>query len=306
MAILPETEWQHITFTMPCQLWPIFEHNRELLGQLSPLAAKTIQKTAKKKGLIVGIFTAIHTNGRDLKWNTHIHLSVTCGGMTLDHSTWKPLYHVKKIIMPMWRYEIINLLRDNFDLLVIPPELQGAGQSDQSWNLFLDHHYNRRWNVDFAKPTKDQHKTVNYLGRYLKRSPLSYSRLKHYDGREVTYTFLNHRTKRQERFTCSADEFIERFIRHIPDHGFRVIRYYGFLANRVRTKLLPKVYALLDLPMKSIPKITYGMLFRQFTGTDPHECILCQSRMLLEGVRPKTALRDLHKHHHALATMGRI
>ena len=41
------------------------------------------------------------------------------------------------------------------------------------------------------------------------------------------------------------DEFIERFIQHIPEKGFRMIRYYGFLSNAVRGKLLPKIYKIL-------------------------------------------------------------
>jgi hypothetical protein len=93
LAVLPETTWQHITFTMPCQYWQIFKYNRWLLGALSGISAKTIQKIAKKKGLTVGIFTALHTNGRDLKWYPHVHLSVTCGGITLDGESWKKLYH---------------------------------------------------------------------------------------------------------------------------------------------------------------------------------------------------------------------
>ncbi|MFK0569557.1 transposase [Endozoicomonas sp.] len=36
---------------------------------------------AGKKGIRSGIFTALHTFGRDLKWNTHVHLSVTTGGL---------------------------------------------------------------------------------------------------------------------------------------------------------------------------------------------------------------------------------
>ena len=91
-AVLPQTTWQHITFTMPSQLWQLFKLNRALLGQLSPLAAKTVQKVAKKKHALPGIFTALHTFGRDLKWHVHIHLSVTLGGLSDDHGAWKTLY----------------------------------------------------------------------------------------------------------------------------------------------------------------------------------------------------------------------
>jgi len=95
-AVLPHTEWQHITFTMPSQLWVLFQYNRALLNQLSPLAAKTVQTVAHKKPCLPGIFTALHTFGRDLKWNVHVHLSVTRGGLTEDQKAWNPLYFEKK------------------------------------------------------------------------------------------------------------------------------------------------------------------------------------------------------------------
>ena len=76
-SLLPNTEWQHITFTMPDKLWKFFWLNRSLLRAIAKIAAKCIQTIAKKKGVIPGIFIAIHTFGRDLKANVHIHLSTT-------------------------------------------------------------------------------------------------------------------------------------------------------------------------------------------------------------------------------------
>ncbi|WHA07648.1 transposase (plasmid) [Candidatus Megaera polyxenophila] len=46
---------------------------------------------ATKKNLVVGIFTALHTFGRDLKRNVHIHLSVTCGGIN-SKGKWQKLF----------------------------------------------------------------------------------------------------------------------------------------------------------------------------------------------------------------------
>ena len=90
-AILPDTKWQHITFTMPSKLWELFRYNRELLGCLSGLSTKIILKAARKKGILPGIFTLCHR-----------------GRLTNDNTAWKPLYYCKKAIMPMWRYEIIT------------------------------------------------------------------------------------------------------------------------------------------------------------------------------------------------------
>mgnify|MGYP003689371491 FL=1 len=54
---------------------------------------------------------AIHTFGRPLNWNIHLHMSVTMGGIT-DKNVWKKIRFVKKVVMPMWRYRVLNLLRE--------------------------------------------------------------------------------------------------------------------------------------------------------------------------------------------------
>lgn len=301
---LPHTSWQHVVFTIPGELWPLFDHNRHLLGQLSALAAKTLLKQAKKKGLTPAIFTAIHTFGRDLKWNVHIHLSITCGGLTEDHEAWKKLTFHQKSIMPQWRHAIITLLRENHKAqpLTLPDNLL----SETSWEALLNDHYNKHWIVHFAKPTKKPIHTIQYLGRYISRPPLAMSRLKHYDGNEVIFQYLDHTTKTQRQFKCSAMDFIERLIKHIPDKGFRMIRYYGVLANRVRGALLPKVRELLGQPDVVTQTLRYPQLLKASFGLDPLACILCQSPMMLIGITVGKSLGTLYQYHEQLALMKLI
>ena len=87
--LLPKTNYQHVTFTMPDVLWDFFWCNRQLLHLIPAIAAGVLKDLAAKKNLIVGIFLMLHTFGRDLKRNVHIHLSVTLGGLTLDLKQWK-------------------------------------------------------------------------------------------------------------------------------------------------------------------------------------------------------------------------
>ena len=50
--ILPNTKWQHITFTMPSELWDLFWLNRNLLNQITKLAADCIMILASKLDII--------------------------------------------------------------------------------------------------------------------------------------------------------------------------------------------------------------------------------------------------------------
>jgi len=99
--ILPPCPFQHITFTMPKVLSDFFKTNRRLLNRLPALAGTILNHMAKKKGLTPGIFMALHTFGRKLNWNVHLHVSITQGGLTADN-TWGALSKNPPLPIPDW------------------------------------------------------------------------------------------------------------------------------------------------------------------------------------------------------------
>jgi Putative transposase/Transposase zinc-binding domain len=298
---LPQTRWQHITLTMPSELWELFRLNRGLLKNPSRLAAGIIKKAAANKGILPGIFTALHTFGRDLNWNVHVHLSGTCGGVTANGTKWKSMYFAKAQIVPMWRYAIIDLLRQANGSLVLPEELKALCSTKQAWSNWLNIHYEKQWIVHFAPPSNDRMRNVNYLGRYIKRPPLSQSRLKHYDGKTVAFDYLNHRDGQHRVAVYEHDEFIERLVQHIPDKHFRMINFYGFLANRVRGQWLPKVYELLEQTVEPVKTLRWRDMQKRSFGTDPLLCILCGSPLRFVGITRGKSAAELRQHHQALA-----
>ena len=205
--------------------------------------------------------------------------------------------------MKVWRRGIINLLREAYKsgALSLPEELESKYPDYQSFNKLLDEQYNRPWIVHLAKVTKDSNHSVKYLGRYIKRPPISISRLLHQDGNIVIFEFLNHKTKKKEEVECSAHEFIERFIQHIPEKHFKLIRYYGVLANRVKGKLLPKVYELLNQKVKKVFKPRWAQLFNNENGIDPLQCILCKARLSLAVIWVGKSSKQLLSFHKELA-----
>ena len=111
---------RHILFTIPEELRPFFFYDRELLSKLASAVNKTLEyqfhniyKRNKRKIKVpksspdyftnsdivhYGLITVIHTFGRDLKWNPHIHALVSLGGFTKNF-TFKKLdyFHVLSI-----------------------------------------------------------------------------------------------------------------------------------------------------------------------------------------------------------------
>lgn len=280
--ILPKTTWQHITFTIPDKLWDFFWHNRHLFGLISPIAAGIIQDLAKKKKITVGIFTVLHTFGRDLKRNVHIHLSVTCGGLD-DRSQWKSIYFHHAAIKRMWRYRIISLFREQYKSNNLT--LDAQYNSEVLFKNLMQDLYDIDWYVYLQYPSKDHARNIEYLGRYLKRPPISETRIEQYSDNYVTFKFLDHYNNTIERFTMPVFTFIATLIRHIPDKHFRTIRYYGFLSNRIRSKLLPIVYqAINQLPPSPLKIISWREMIYINFGVDPLLCTNCNSTMQLSHV----------------------
>ncbi|MCP5037002.1 MAG: IS91 family transposase, partial [Rhodobacteraceae bacterium] len=127
--------------------------------------------------------------------------------------------------------------------------------------------------------------------------------LLHYDGQTVIFNYLNHTTGHHQTRTEPSEAFIARLVQHIPDKGFRMIRYYGFLAHRVRSTLLPKVYALLDQPTPQPPTIRWPALLKHSFGLDPLQCILCQAPLRLSALVKGLSTPELQHYHRPLALM---
>ena len=98
---------------------------------------------------------------------------------------------------------------------VLPGDVSG-----KSFNQFLDKQYKKSCHIHCAKPSSDPIKDLTYLSRYTKKPPFANSRLKHYDGNDVIFQYLNHTTKRHNLFKCDVIHFITRLIQHIHEKAF--------------------------------------------------------------------------------------
>jgi hypothetical protein len=63
-----------------------------LLNQITKLAADCILTIADKLNVVPAVFTALHTFGRDLKQNVHVHLSTTRIGLHKNLNKIKKLF----------------------------------------------------------------------------------------------------------------------------------------------------------------------------------------------------------------------
>jgi hypothetical protein len=270
------------------------------MNQTPAITADIIKQLAKQQGFIPGIYLVVHTFGRDLKRNFHLHLSTTIGGISSSHDSWikgKYIYH--DTLKKMWRYAFLTFLRKEFKekRIKLPRHLKHI-RSYEAFCSWTSQFYNQTWVVHLSKQSNNHKFTVEYLGRYLKRPPIGETRIKKYDGKLVTFEYLDHYTKTKQIMTLPVLEFIARLISHIPDKYFRNIRYYGFLANRVRGKLLPTVYLLLKNRKQNIQKVytPWRDMLKKSFHYDPLTCPRCQTIMKLNYVVLPIAHSIINKH----------
>ena len=291
---LPHCDWMHLTFTMPDVLWPLFRHNRALLDKLCLLAVDNLLYTAKQRGLEIGIFCALHTFGRRLTWHPHVHVSATLGGVN-EYGDWKALAYCHEKVEKRWRHQLCDLLLSEYDSLNLA-EAEIHYRDFDEFRRVVDTQRQRFWHVHFAKKTQYPKATINYLGRYLKRPPISGAKLAHYRGEaNLSFRYLDHHTGKYETEEVTQYELIKRLIQHIPEKHFRMIRYFGFLANRVVGEKLRKVRRALGMEPDPEPKppLRYGQMMKSFLKVDPFECILCGNRMRVMSFHEGTGRKKL-------------
>nr|WP_312891134.1 transposase [Clostridium thailandense] len=77
---------------------------------------------------------------------------------------------------------------------------------------------------------------LKYVGRYAARPAIAESRITKYDGKKVTFYYERHEDGKRVEETIDVIDFIGKLIRHIPEKGFKMIRYYGTYAKSKKHK----------------------------------------------------------------------
>jgi len=176
-------------------------------------------KINKAQNFKPGFICVLHTFGRSLQWNPHIHVLLS-EGASGNTTVWRPVKHFNyTFLRNAFRTALLNLLEAHI------------GSSFKKTKAFIYQHCPNGFYV-YAKPaltnTKD---VVKYIGRYLGRPVIASSRIDNYDGHSVTFHYNRHEDNALVVQTVPAADFIKKLIVHIPDKHFKMIRYYGIYAK---------------------------------------------------------------------------
>ena len=262
---------RHCVFTIDENLREFFLKDRSLLDCLfhsvNSVITRMFFKMNKSKNFTPGFIMVVHTCGRELKWNPHIHCLISEGGYS-DDGFWRNVKHFD-----------YTFLRNAFRTALLNEMESKIGSSFKKVKAKCYREHQQGFYV-YAKPNLcDPRIVVKYIGRYLGRPVIATSRIDKYDGEMVTFHYNRHEDEQYIEETVPAMEFIQRLIRHIPEKHFKMIRYGGIYARH--REIDSKLY-------RAISKSKHH-IYRSFNqwrtailssfGYDPLVCPDCQHRM---------------------------
>jgi len=218
-----DVQHRHCVFTIAKDLRHFFLEDRSLLNCLfssvNSVVTRMFHKDNKSELFTPGFICVLHTFGRDLKWNPHIHCLISEGGVG------------KSLLWRHKKHFNYKLLRNSFQTALLNELHAKLGDSFKKVKSSI---YSNQKNGFYvrAKPNKcNPYNVIKYIGRYLGRPVIATSRIDSYDGNSVTFHYNRHEDGKLVTETVPALDFIARLTQHIPEKHFKMIRYYGIYAR---------------------------------------------------------------------------
>lgn len=273
---------RHIVFTIPDYYRNYFRKDRSALNLLFVASRNTIckmmnektyrkEKRIQEKGLkkkktkdnyymyrnytnveSFGMIATLHTFGRDLKWNPHIHALVPKLSYNEKKNTYKRVTHFDYAnLRKTWQYEVNRLFKEYFGDEVKAIVNDSYKRQDNGFYV-----YAKANKYDLSRDSKVSDNVkgcVNYMMRYAARPAMAESRITSYDKKtdDVVWFYDDHKTEERIVVKEKGINLLKKMIIHIPDKNFRLVRYYGFYNNKCQD-MLEKIHVLLGKESKRV------------------------------------------------------
>lgn len=222
-----------LTFTLPCQFRQVAWQNQRALYTLLFSCVNevltTFTKNDKKLRGKPGLMMVLHTHSRELGFHPHIH--VVMPAASIDTKT------------RQWRVKSTKYLFDHEALAIVFRAV--LLKTMDTHQLPIPQQYPKKWVVDCKFVGKGE-KAIIYLGKYLYKGVVQEKDILKNENGEVTFRFINSKTKAYQTKTVSGEEFLWLLLTHVLPKGFRRVRNFGFLNSRSK-QLIKLLQYLLNL-----------------------------------------------------------
>lgn len=281
MSIMLNTPHRHFTFTIAEQIRFFFRYDRKLLNLLFKAVDITLSSWAaelnKKEQFKLGFIQVLHTFGRPMNWNPHIHAlvaEVAMGNITVE----KKINHFPfKMLRKRFQTVLLKLMK-KYIKKHHPKMLVTFKKIER--NIYKNYD-----NGFYVRAPKQQFKNVKaglqYILRYCGRPVFASSRIIEIKDKYITFWYQRHEDDLYVVEKIHVYDFIKRLIMHIPEKNFKTMRYYGFYSKHHKQE--ENYSRLVNKRQYEIKKqfLTWRLLSMQSFNVDPYECKKCKSIMNL-------------------------
>ncbi len=240
-SVLLRCPHHHIIFTLPHELNNLWVFNRSLMTDILFRAVQeTLKQLSKDKRYLnakPGFLCALHAWGRNLSLHPHIHCLMTHGGLA-EINKWrepkKKCLFPRKVVMMIFRGKVCAFIREALKqnkLMVPVPE-----SSQQMINL-CNKLGRKEWVVHFCKRYDHGQGVAKYISKYVRGGPLKNRQIQITKQGQVDFSYSSHQTKKLETLSIGINDFIARWLNHIPVPKKQLVRSYGLYSPRAINSL---------------------------------------------------------------------
>ncbi len=293
-ARLLDAPHMHIVFTVPSLLVPLWRYNKKPFANLLFRAAneslRELLGDPKYLGAVPGLLSALHTWSQQLKCHVHLHVLVSCGGLTADGRWVEPKKDCllpRHVLMQVFRGKLRALLLRALKRgeLVVPPDTT----TTQVKNV-LNRVGRQTWNVKLLERYAHGRGVLTYWARYLRGGPINNGRLVDCGNGVVRFWYRDTRDKntddgrgQRKLLRLPVETFLSRLLEHVPPPSFQTVRGYGLYANSKRADWSVAREHLGQEPDLPPVEFTWRDFCEQMGHTEATVCPVCGTPLAVYG-----------------------
>ena len=292
-----DIDYYHVVFTCPSELYSLIYCNQKELYALFFQAAKEtlmeMSEDSRYAGGTPGFICILHTWGSNLSYHPHLHVLITGGGLGKDRHWYQKrdgFFLPGKAMTSLFKGKFLSALKQ----LWKSSKLSFYEEAEKYRNHYffkelLDHCYQKQWVTDIRESFAGAETVMHYLGRYTHRIAISNSRILQMDEKTVTFKVKNYKKDgKWKELTLDGEEFIRRFLMHIPPKSFVRIRHYGLLSNCKKKKVIPLCRNLIGCRefLSRFKGLDKPSIIKKLYNRDITRCPCCGEKMEYQ-VHPK-------------------
>jgi len=258
-------KYMDLLFDAVCQtIYSIFniKYKKDKKGRL--------KKYVSKIKYLPGFYSFLHTFGRDMKWNPHIHVLLA----ELKIGDGELIKKIDYFDFDSLSKRFQKILYDLMDKNI--PEFTQIIKNTQ-----YEQHKNGLYVYAEKKKFKHLKDGIEYVARYCGRPCISENRIISYDGQNVTFSYIDHYDNVEKNKTVSALEFISLLLDHLIPYNFRTIRSYGFY--HTKSKADNKIIKLISEEKHKLRRqfLKFEISILKSFNRNPLYCPHCDVKMYL-------------------------